>query len=236
MLSTRYLQRVHCFGIWCGPLYVITAVISWGLLAGFLPPWPPGWSAEQVAAVFATDTTRIRIGMVALMFSAAALIPFAGAIARRVSHLERGPGVLTYCTLIGTMGTIILTFYPAIWWLWAAYRPERAPELIMLINDLAWLQFVGGLSMYFGLPVAVTILAFGDRSARPAFPRWCGYFNLWVMLLIIPDQLLFFFHDGPFAWNGVFALWIPLIMFGIWFFVTTYVLHKAEQHDPLIKD
>jgi len=49
------------------------------------------------------------------------------------------------------------------------------------------------------------------------FPRWCGYANGWMALTIIPDQLLFFFHRGPFAWNGIFGVWVPVVVFSGFF-------------------
>jgi hypothetical protein len=59
-----------------------------------------------------------------------------------------------------------------------------------------------------------------------------GYYSLWTMLLVIPDQLLFFFHGGRFAWNGLFGLWIPAVSFGSWFFVMFVVLRRAESVSP----
>jgi hypothetical protein len=48
-----------------------------------------------------------------------------------------------------------------------------------------------------------------------------------MMVLIIPDQLIFFFYTGPFAWNGIFGFWIPLTAFGGWFVLTFVLLRKA---------
>jgi hypothetical protein len=40
------------------------------------------------------------------------------------------------------------------------------------------------------------------------------------------------FNDGPLAWNGVFAFWIPFAAFGVWITSVSVVLIqsiKAEQ-------
>ncbi len=40
------------------------------------------------------------------------------------------------------------------------------------------------------------------------------------------------FNDGPLAWNGVFAFWIPLVAFSVWMIAVTVVLIQsisAEQ-------
>jgi hypothetical protein len=226
-------SSIRMFGVWCGPLYVLGLLLGWWIIAGFLPAPPPTTGVEQIAATFQEDATRIRIGMVVLMYCAMIFMPFAAAITHFMGRIEGSPGVLSYTALLGGAGNMVLTFYPAIWWLVAAYRPERAAELIYLFNDLAWLQFIGGVSMFDALPLAIAVAAFCDKSANPVFPRWAGYFNVMVVLLILPDQLVFFFHSGSFAWNGLFGLWIPLVLFGLWFLVTFWLMRQAVLRERL---
>ena len=95
------------------------------------------------------------------------------------------------------------------------------------MNDMAWLQFIGGASIYWPMPVAMAIAAFCDSNPKPVFPRWSGFTSLFFLLLMLPDQILFFFHSGPSAWNGLFGLWIPLAGFGGWFFLCAYLLRQA---------
>ena len=51
-------------------------------------------------------------------------------LAQSLARIEGGAGVLTYAALLGGAGTMVLTFYPAIWWLVAAFRPERSQDLV----------------------------------------------------------------------------------------------------------
>lgn len=229
MLNPAALYRARMFSIWTGIHYCVLATIGWWLVAGFVPPMSPSMSAEEVAAVFQEDTTRIRIGMIITMFAALIIIPFSAAIARVLARLEGGYGVLAGSALLGGAGTMVLTFYPAVWWLVTAYRPERAPELILLFNDMSWLQFIGGVSMYFALPLSIAYAAFNDKSENPVFPRWAGYANIWIVIGMIPGQIMFFVHGGPFAWNGVIGFWIPLTVFFGWFLLTFYLLRADEQ-------
>lgn len=228
--------KVDLFGVCCGIAYLFAVFGGWGLAAGFLPATPPAFDAAQIQALFQSDYTRIRIGMLILMFAALIFIPFAATMARQLARIEGGVGTLSLIFVLGAVGNMVLTFYPAVWWLTAAFRPERAAELIQLMNDMAWLQFLGGISMYLAMPLAVTAASLLDSSADPIFPRWCGYANAWLAVLILPDQLLFFFHEGPFAWNGLFGLWIPVVVFSGFFLVNCYVLHqrlRRELRTPL---
>ena len=230
-MDERAKSGLLMFGAWCALAYLATVFGGWGLVAGFLPATPPSADAEQILALYQADHTRIRIGMLILMFAALVFIPFAATTTHFIAEVERGAGMLTYTFLLGAAGNMLLTFYPAIWWLVAAFRPERAAELIYLMNDMAWLQFLGGISMYLAMPMAISIAALLDRRPDAPFPRWCGYANIWLAVMILPDQLLFFFHEGPFAWNGLFGLWVPVVVFSGFFLVNFYVLRKAILRD-----
>jgi len=224
--------RLRIAAAWAGPAYVLILFGGWALVAGMmLPPWSPQRDSAEVAASFQDDTGRIRVGMLLLMLSALFVIFFTAALCHQLRELEGGTSILTWTAGLGGAALMCLTFYPATFWLVAAYRPDRSPDLTQLMNDLAWLQFIGGVTIFLALPIATAVASFLDERPTPVFPRWLGYYNLWAMLLVIPDQLLFFFHDGPFAWNGLFGLWIPAVSFGSWFLVMYVVLRRAESID-----
>ncbi len=122
----------------------------------------------------------------------------------------------------------MLTFYPPLWWLTAAFRPEvRSPELTWLLNDIAWLQFIGGVAILWTMYIAVAVAAFIDDAEQPTFPRWCRFYSLFVLMGEIPGQLLFLFKTGPFAWNGLISFWIAGTLFFSWFVVIGVHIVKA---------
>lgn len=227
-MSDTAKSRIQMLGVWCAPGYVLLLVVGWGLVAGFLlPPTHPTAGAHKIAELYASDYTRIRIGMLFVMVGALVLVPFAAVVAPFIARVERGPGVLTYTFLIGAAGTMCLTMYPALWWLVAAFRPDRSAALTQLINDAAWLQFLGGVTIYLAMPLAIAVSALLDQSATPTFPRWLGYANIWLVVALVPDQLLFFFKTGPFAWNGLFGIWLPLACFAGFFLANFFPVRKA---------
>ncbi|MFL0294754.1 hypothetical protein ACJH6J_27450, partial [Mycobacterium sp. SMC-18] len=36
-----------------------------------------------------------------------------------------------------------------------------------------------------------------------------------------------FFHDGPFAWNGLFTWYVPVVVFGIWIIALSILMLRA---------
>jgi hypothetical protein len=83
----------------------------------------------------------------------------------------------------------------------------------------------------FGQLGALIVAIFHDRSAAAVFPRWLGFFNLWVALLLLPASMIIFFKTGPFAWTGVIGFWIPAAVFGVWYIVMTVVLLRAIRDE-----
>ena len=227
MLGKQLEKRLQLVGAWCAVMYVAFLFIGWWPVAGFFPMHEPSTGSGEIAQIFAEDHVRIRLGMLFIMWGAAFCLPLAAALGQEISKIEGTGRILTYTVVLAMMGNAILTFYPPLWWLAAGFRAETRPEELMyLLNDVGWLQFLGGLSLVMPMYLAIAVAAFCDKREHPVFPRWVGYFNLWVFVLLIPDQMLFFFYDGPFAWDGLVAIWIPLVVFTIWFFVIFYCLRK----------
>ena len=48
-----------------------------------------------------------------------------------------------------------------------------------------------------------------------------------MAIVIVPDQLLFFFKTGPFAWNGLFGIWLPIVWFCGFFLINFVALRQA---------
>lgn len=164
------------------------------------------------------------------MWGSALFIPWTAAIADWSSKVEGRRGPLTSMIMLSGFANTMFTFYPLLWWLIATYRPEtRAAELTFLLNGIAWLQFVGALSMAIFQWVAIGIAALSDRSTQPIMPRWIGFFSFWMAVLMLPGQIIFFFKTGPFAWNGLLALWIPAVAVGAWMVMISYYLIRANS-------
>jgi hypothetical protein len=219
---------------WCGPVCITLFFIGAWPLAHILPPHWPSASAADIAAIYGQNVNVFRLGILIVMISAAFLLPFSAAISMQMARIEGRLPVLALTQFgAGALGTMIITI-PMLIFTATAFRPERAPELILLLNDLAWLTF----AMPFGAAViqslAIGLAIISDKSTSPLFPRWVGYFNFWVALLFVPAGMISFFKDGPFAWNGLIAFWLPAIVFGIWFMVMFPMLTKAiRQPDPM---
>jgi hypothetical protein len=79
------------------------------------------------------------------------------------------------------------------------------------------------------VPIAIAILM--DRSARPLFPRWVGYANIWIPLTFLPALCAYFVTTGPVAWQGALVFYLGLATFGAWVVIMTWALLRAVRQD-----
>ncbi|UCV23676.1 hypothetical protein [Ferribacterium limneticum] len=226
-LKDLLVWRVNLIGAWSPVAYGLIVMFGWLIIGGFWPLHAPSAGAEEIAAFFRTNTNSIRIGLVTMMFGAAFFIPFTATVAHYVSRIEGRYGPLSqWVTLCGFANTIF-TFYPAIYWLTNAYRPnERTAEQIYFLNDFTWFAIIGAATLVYPMFIAVGIAILHDSSKNPVFPRWFGFSSLFVFVMNCPAQLLFFFKTGPFAWNGLFAFYVPFTAFFFWILTTGYFMRK----------
>lgn len=224
-------RKMNTFGGWCGMLYLPSVAFGWFVLGGYWPLHEPTAPEAQIVDFYQDGLLLKRIGLIILMWSSICLMIFASAVSTHLSRIEGRSGPLSYMMLIGGYAGAMVGFYPGLWWLTAAYRPDRSPELIYLLNEVGWLQLVGGVSLVMTMYIAVTVASFIDKREHPTFPRWSGYFSCWVLVMFIPGQLLFQFYDGPFAWDGLLAFWVPGGLYFTWFTLIGYLVVKASGRE-----
>jgi hypothetical protein len=201
--------------------------VGFWFLAHYLPPPSPNAGASDIAALYQQNTGQIRLGMFLMMACSGLVAPFIAVIAVQMKRMEGGAGVLTYTQLsAGTVGILFLIL-PALVWTVAAFRPERDPNLILLLNDMGWIFFLMPFGTFTVQSLAIGLAILGGGGAAQPFPRWAGYFNLWVAVLFVPGGLLTFFKTGPFAWNGLFVFWVPLVVFLSWYLSMFVLLRNA---------
>jgi hypothetical protein len=217
---------------WCGPAYVLAIVVGLVLVAGFIPPPRPSLSAHQIAQVYAQNPTGIRIGLFIAISGTALYAPFAAAISAQMLRQEdRRRPVLAYVQLInGGLGSLVLML-AFMFMMVAAFDPGRPAEITKVINELGWIFLVIPFPPFCIQYVAIALAIFQDPSARPLFPRWVAYYNIWIAVAFLPTGLVGFFHHGPFAWNGAISFWLAVAVYAGWLLVMTWALLRSIREE-----
>lgn len=223
-------SALEVIGAWCGLAYVLFFGLGWLLLAHFLPPISPNLNATEVVLIFQERRLPLMLASVIMMLSTLLLMPISAVTLLLVQKIEQRTGVLTLMLGFSLTLALVLNFYTPFSWASAAFRPERTPELIQLMSDIGFLQFMGGIPMFImsWAVIAYAVLVVSSRD-KPILPRWFGYFCLWTTVLYIPELLIFFFKTGPFAWDGIVGFWIPAFLFSVYYTATAFAFVPAVK-------
>jgi hypothetical protein len=195
----------------------------------FLPPLSPRLGAQEIADIYLANATGIKAGSILMMIGAALLMPFIAAMVSATFRMGGRSRALAATQLACGVVTFTPLFVSGIFFAVAVFRPERSAEDILLLSDLGWLFLVMPTPAFVIQLAALGFAILGDSSDQHVFPRWVGYFNFWVAILSIGGVLIPLFKSGPFAWDGLFAYWIPLVAFGIWAPLMVWALTRSGR-------
>lgn len=220
-------KTLQTLSTWSG-LMAMMVFFAGLCLMTFFPPLAPSLTPEQVALIYQTHATEIRMGALLIVISAMFCGPFDAAIFMQLRRMEgsRRP-VASYGQLASGIANIQFFILPGIFFVIAAYRPDRPIDVLYALNDIAWIVTmlpwtVGAMQC---LCIGAAVLNHGTESS--AYPRWVGFFNIWIAVGMASSSVIPFFKTGPFAWNGIVGFWIPATVFGLWMGVMWWMTLKA---------
>ena len=182
--------------------------------------------------MYVQNMTGIQIGCVIMILGSTLTIPWGLAVAVITRRIETGIPMFTYmqvaCVGIALPLAVLL---PTVWGV-AAFRPDDvAPDITRMLHDLGWFLYLFTWPPFAVWCVAIGLPILGDKRPEPVFPRWVGFFNLWVAVLEAPAGLLIFFKQGPFSYNGIICFYLPSIVYFAWICVMTSTVIKAANRE-----
>ena len=230
-----FRRRTWMACIWSWPVCAVTFGISFVVVAGFLPPPLESASAADIAAFYDANRAAIRAGLIGAMFASSLLLPYFAVVSAEMRKIE-GRNALLAPIQFG--GAVILTaFFQIIclFWLLASFRPEVSPEIIRAFNDYGWLVWTMLIPTYSMQFVCMAIAGFIDNRPQPIWPRWAAYMNIWVAVIGAGGVLAVYFKSGPFSWNGIIGIWLPVALFVIGMTVNTWLLHRRATYEATLQ-
>lgn len=215
--------------LWAMPFLWLFWLAAFLAFPGFVNPMSPNMSAREVADFYfdPANLTRIRYSMVVFNWFGVALIPLLVMIALQINRMAHRTPLFTYCFVGCIAGGPTLFCIADLFWLIAAFRPERDPELVMLFNDMAWITFTSQVTFLVVQNVFLAFAIYLDRQARPVFPAWVAHFNIVTAIAMAPAGFAAMHMDGPLAWDGLVSFWIKNGAIALWMVMMTLVLGKA---------
>ena len=215
--------------LWTLPVLGLIWISVFFLFPGFVPPMSPTMSADAVAAFYRDpqNLARVRYSMIVFNWFCVGLIPILALIVLQIRRMAHRTPIFSYAIIACAAGGPTIFLMADLFWLLAAFRPMRNPQLTQMFNDLAWVTFSSQVGFLIAQSVILALAIYLDRQERPVFPLWVGHFNLAVAALLTPGAFVGAAMTGPIAWDGLLTFWVRNVAIGLWIIVMAVVLGQA---------
>jgi hypothetical protein len=212
--------------LWLVPVFGVLLLAAF-CIAGFIPPPSPTLSAQAVANFYRDNLAGIRAGLITINLCGIMFIPFFMVIVAQMQRMANPSRAFAYTYLSAAASGASIFLMADLCWSIAAFRPERDPQLIMVLNDLAWIAFVTPVGFMMAQNVCLALGIYIDARPQPVFPRWVGHFNILTALLMTPGAFALMFKGGPLAWDGSLAFGLRFGSYVVYIAVMFFVVRSA---------
>jgi hypothetical protein len=193
------------------------------------PPPSPDWDAPRIVQWFNANHTGLLVGFAVMFLITGMVAPANALIAYSMRRMSVSPAFgyayLVMYALSAVPGMLLLCIALSA----GAMRPDRDPELIAWIYDFAFLTYIGTMGVF--LLGSLVWMAAILLDTNGVFPKWFGYLNLCNALTEVVVSPAWLFHRGVFAWNGLIAWWIDMVVFVTYTAVFIVQLRKLIQRE-----
>ena len=188
--------------------------IAFFVLSRTQPPPKAWWPLAHIAQWFQWRHDGILLGFALIFLIAAFSLTATALIAYSMRRMSVSPVFAYSYLIIYSLAGIPGMLLTCIALVAGAFRPDRDPRLLGLLYDMGFLSFSGTMGIFLigSLIWGVAILLDNNR----VLPKWFGYLNLCNALTEVVVAPCCMFKIGPFAWDGVIAFYINMVVFGIY--------------------
>jgi hypothetical protein len=221
--------RYQLISGWCGPAFLISFIVFWVAIGQNFPNPSPALSATDLTARYLDNLTAIRVGFIVSLITVVLYMPWTALLTVQMARIEGKFPVLALLQLLGGGLTVMVVSLSAMFWVVAAFRPERDPALFQLMTDTGWLCIDLQYACTTLQMVAAALVGLADKRTVPLFPRWVCYLTIWCGISFFPASLTGVLKTGPFAWDGVLSFYFPYFCWLCWYAVASVYMIK-EVH------
>jgi hypothetical protein len=207
-------KRELWFAWWTTIVFYQLFFLVFFVLTRTQPPPSPAKDTTQVAQWFHNHHYGLLAGFGIMFLITGMTAPTNALIAYSMRRMSVSPAFaysyLVLYSLAAVPGMLLMCIALTV----GAIRPDRDPELLSWLYDCAFLTFVSTMGVFLIGSLVWMLAILLDRNA--VFPKWFGYLNLCNALTEVVVAPACIFKRGVFAWNGLIAWWIDMVVFGIY--------------------
>ncbi|GAB3383501.1 hypothetical protein NCG89_13600 [Spongiibacter taiwanensis] len=227
----------------CTYAFVALTVIGWLGIANFISPAPADLTLEETKQWF-SDSYRWQtiLGCTLLYIGSALLTPGSIQWGLMLAKIEGRSPILSITTAVCGIFISLIVFLNACAWIVCSYRAQTDPHVIQAFSDWAWFAFLFGW-VYLAIEmISSAIVELKDKREQPLVPHWMAWITLFSASTMLGAIGPAFFKSGPFAYHGLIAFYVPVLVWGAYLVVTNTFLYRAllreerENMQPIIKE
>jgi hypothetical protein len=215
-MDTETKRMLGLAAAWCGPLFVVTYTIFWGILGHNIPPPNMmGLTPDQlISEYYGKYQQEIVVGMIGCCTAGGFYLIFSLQLATMMRDedgqlgltglMEAGGGILTSWSVI---------FCPALWATAALFATSGAdPVTIKMLHVATWIMYDCTYMITTVQCVGVGLYTILNKK-QTMFPQALGWCAIATGMVFLGVVFIPFVTEGPFIVSGI---WNFYIVFGVW--------------------
>lgn len=216
----------------CTWIFTLLTVVGWLGLAGFITPVPADAGMEATKQYFSVDNRwGVLIGCTLFYIAAGMLTPSSIQFGIMLSKIEGRWPIWSLTTAVCGIFISLIVFFNACAWMVAAYRPETSADVIQSWYDWAWFAFLLGW-IYLSIEmIATAVVELQDQRETPMVPRWFSWFTIAGGVAIVTAAGPAFFKSGPFAYHGLLAFYMPVVVWGAYLNLNAWFMYQELNRE-----
>lgn len=223
---------------WCGPLFVVTIIVTWGIMGDNIPP--PNMMAmtgEQLVTDYYASSTSIAPGYVLAATFGLFYTVWSCLLASLMRDEQGAIGTLGLIELSGGILTgWLFAFCSMIWATAAVLYTQVSPDIVKTLHTMAWFIFD---CTYMITTIQMVALGLWTvlNKRQTMFPAWAGWTSAAIGVGFVPLVFIPFVSEGPFAVPGLWNFWVIFTawifaFFGVYnYYVLRHVYRSPEAQE-----
>jgi hypothetical protein len=195
----------------------------------------PGLNADRVADFYRDNTAWIRLSMITLNLFGFMLTPLLCVVVVQMKRMAHQNLAFAYCYLSAVVSGGTIFALANIFFLVAAFRPDRDADLVQLLNDLGWILLIAPVGMVVAQMAMLALAVYFDSDRAPVFPRWLAHLAVATAVAMTPSIFAALTTNGPFAWNGAVSFWLRNGAFAV-YIVALFIVTRRAIRDQAFQE
>jgi hypothetical protein len=214
-------------GLWCNWIFVALTAVGWLGIAHFYLPARADLGLDATKVWFSeTHHWGVIIGCTLFYVAAGILTPGSIAFGIMLAKIEGRWPMWSLTTAVCGVFISLIVFFNACAWIVSAYRKESGADVSQAFSDWAWFAFLLGW-IYLAIEmVATAVVELMDHRPEPMVPRWLTWLTVAGSCTLFFAAGPAFFKSGPFAYHGLLAFYLPVVIWGAYLALTTWYMLK----------